>query len=236
MRVQFVDLTLDSDSRQLVRGDAPVHLSPKAFDVLCHLIERRASAVTKDELLERTWPGTFVVEANLTGLVTEIRRALGDEAHAPRFIRTVYRHGYQFCAEVAVLRPPSPIFCAEVSDMAPPSPGTPPSPARRAWLMWNDRVLPLADGENVIGRDPSCGVWLDQPGVSRRHARIVVSDDGAAIEDLGSKNGTFVSDAAISARRELCDEDVIQLGSVDLKFKSWAQSRAIETERISRGK
>ena len=178
MRVQFGDLTLDSDSRQLVRGGAPVHLSPKAFDVLCHLVDRRPSAVTKTELFELVWPGTFVVEANLTVLVTELRRALGDDAHAPRFIRTVHKHGYAFCGDVRGHRA---------------SPGNRRA-ALRTWLVWNDRVLPLAEGENVIGRDPSCGVWLDQPGVSRRHARVVVTDEGAEIEDLGSKNGTFVSD------------------------------------------
>jgi DNA-binding winged helix-turn-helix (wHTH) protein len=219
MRVQFSDITLDSDSRQLVRGATAVHLSPKAFDVLCHLVERRPKAVTKTELFELAWPGTFVVEANLTVLVTELRRALGDDAHAPRFIRTVHKHGYA--------------FCAEASDIAPRAA---PRDALRTWLVWNDRVLPLVEGENVIGRDPSCGVWLDQPGVSRRHARVVVTDDIAEIEDLGSTNGTFVSETAITGRRRLRDAEVIQLGSVDLKYRSWSPSRPVETERITRGK
>ena len=219
MRVQFGDITLDSDSRQLVRSDTPVHLSPKAFDVLCHLVERWPSAVSKNQLFELVWPGTFVVEANLTVLVTELRRALGDDPHAPRFVRTVHKHGYA--------------FCAEVTDIAPRPPAR---DALRAWLVWNDRVLPLAEGENVIGRDPACGVWLDQPGVSRRHARVVVTDDVAQIEDLGSKNGTFVGDLAITGPRQLCDADIIQVGSVDLKYRSWSPSRPVETERISRVK
>src|SRR5919106_492010 len=105
MRVQFSDIILDSDSRQLVRAGKPVHLAPKAFDVLCHLIDRRPSAVTKTELFELVWPGTFVVEANLTVLVTELRRALGDDAHAPRFVRTVHKHGYAFCAEASEIGP-----------------------------------------------------------------------------------------------------------------------------------
>jgi DNA-binding winged helix-turn-helix (wHTH) protein len=230
MRVQFSEFTLDSDSRQLVRAGTPVHLSPKAFDVLCHLIDRRPSAVSKTELFELIWPGTFVVEANLTVLVTELRRALGDDAHAPRFIRTLHKHGYA--------------FCAEVSDIDPRPAGRPALALSerqrlgglRTWLLWNDRVLPLAEGENVIGRDPSCSVWLDQPGVSRRHARVVVTNDCAEIEDLGSTNGTFVSNTAIEGRHQLRDADVIQLGSVDLKYRSWSSSRPIETERIARGK
>ena len=219
MRVQFGDITLDSESRQLVRGETPVHVSPKAFDVLCHLVERRPSAVSKDQLFELIWPGTFVVEANLTVVVTELRRALGDDPHSPRFIRTVHKHGYAFCA-AAVDIAPRPLARETL----------------RAWLLWNDRVLPLAEGENVIGRDPSCGVWLDQPGVSRRHARLVVTDEVAEIEDLGSTNGTFVSETAITGPRPLRDAEIIQLGSVDLKYRSWSPSRPVETERIRRPK
>jgi DNA-binding winged helix-turn-helix (wHTH) protein len=219
MRVQFGDITLDSASRQLARGDAAIHLSPKAFDLLCHLVERRPDTVSKDQLFELIWPGTFVVEANLTVLVTELRRALGDDAHMPRFIRTVHKHGYAFCARVTEIaaRPPA-------------------RDALRVWLLWNDRVLPLADGENVIGRDPSCGVWLDQPGVSRRHARVMVTDDVAEIEDLGSTNGTFVSEIAIGGAHRLRDGDAIQVGSVDLKYRSWSPSRPVATERIRRAK
>ena len=223
MRVQFLDLTLDSDSRQLVRAGAPIHLSPKAFDVLCHLVERRPNAVTKQELFELVWPGTFVVEANLTVLVTELRRALGDDAHAPRFIRTLHKHGYAFCAEVSDIAPRTPSGRQRVEGL-------------RTWLLWNDRVLPLAEGENVIGRDPACNVWLDQPGVSRRHARVVVNGDDAEIEDLGSTNGTFVSEKPVTGPHRLRDADLIQLGSVDLKYRSWSPSRPIETERIRRPK
>jgi DNA-binding winged helix-turn-helix (wHTH) protein len=219
MRVQFGDITLDSGSRQLVRGGTAIHLSPKAFDLLCQLVERRPSAVSKDQLFELIWPGTFVVEGNLTVLVTELRRALDDDPHTPRFIRTIHKHGYAFCGDVTEI-----------------APRPPACDALRAWLLWNDRVLPLAEGENVIGRDPSCGVWLDQPGVSRHHARVVVSNDVSEIEDLGSTNGTFVSEIAITGRRQLRDADIVQVGSVDLKYRSWSPSRPVATERIRRSK
>ena len=219
MRVQFGDITLDSASRQLVRDGTPIHVSPKAFDLLCHLVEQRPNALSKNQLFELVWPGTFVVEANLTVLVTELRRALGDDPQTPRFIRTIHKHGYAFCGQVTEI-----------------APRPPARDALRVWLLWNDRVLPLAEGENVIGRDPSCGVWLDQPGVSRRHARVMVSGDVAEIEDLGSTNGTFVSEIAIAGPHQLRDADIIQVGSVDLKYRSWSPSRPVETERIRRAK
>jgi DNA-binding winged helix-turn-helix (wHTH) protein len=213
MRVRFANFTLDTDSRQLMRDDSAVHLSPKAFDVLCHLVERRPGALSKQELFELIWPDTAVVEANLTVLIAEVRRALGDEAQRPRFIRTLHTHGYA--------------FCADATDIT----RTPNQPSRLG-LVWEGRVLYLAEGENVIGRDPSSGVWLDVAGVSRRHARIVARGADAMIEDLGSTNGTFVGDVAVAAARPLADGDLIQLGSAQVRFRIW--SSAVETERIVR--
>src|SRR5918996_5181546 len=133
MRVHFGDITLDSASRQLARGDTAIHLSPKAFDLLCHLVERRPTAVTKDQLFELVWPGTFVVEANLTVLVTELRRALGDDPHAPRYIRTLHKHGYAFCADVSDIDPrPAGRQALALSERQRVE-------GLRTWLLWNDR-------------------------------------------------------------------------------------------------
>jgi DNA-binding winged helix-turn-helix (wHTH) protein len=96
MRVRFSPYVLDLESRQLLRGDDVVHLSPKAFDLLSILVSARPKALSKSDLLERLWPGTFVVEKNLANLVSEIREAIGDDPGNPRFIRTVHRFGYAF--------------------------------------------------------------------------------------------------------------------------------------------
>jgi DNA-binding winged helix-turn-helix (wHTH) protein len=96
MRVRFADCTLDTGSRELLRGGASVRLTGKAFRLLEVLVERRPNAVTKDELQNHVWPEVFVSEANLTSLVTELRSAIGDDARSPRFIRTVYGFGYAF--------------------------------------------------------------------------------------------------------------------------------------------
>ena len=100
MRARFGEYTLDTEQRQLLRGDRPLHLTPKAFALLEYLIERQPRVLTKSQILEHVWPATFVTEANLASLVKEIRKALGDEAEAPRFIRTVRGFGYGFGADV----------------------------------------------------------------------------------------------------------------------------------------
>jgi DNA-binding winged helix-turn-helix (wHTH) protein len=217
VKVQFGEFVVDSDRRQLLRRGEPVHLSRKAIDALCVLVLRRPDAVTKDELHSRLWPGTFVVDANLSVTVAEIRRVLDDDAQAPRFIRTVHRVGYAFCAESANLSPPAPV-------------GRPPA----MWLAWDGRVLPLTEGEHVIGRDPGCAIWLDAAGVSRRHARIQVDGPEATLADLGSKNGTLVGDAPLTAPHRLAHVDVVHIGPVRLEFRSQSGSRATETIRLTR--
>ena len=221
VRARFDRFTIDSDSRQLAGDGVPIHLSPKAFDLLCLLIAARPNAVAKDDLHARIWPGIFVVDANLSVLVAEIRRALGDAAQVPKYIRTVHRHGYA--------------FCAEAKDLPPAIAGRPSESTPKAWLVWKDRVLLLAEGENVIGRDPGCSVWLDVAGVSRRHARVVVSGDDVVVEDLGSKNGTFVADTPVVAPRPLHDGDMLQVGPVELQFRLWSEASAKGTVRITRG-
>src|SRR5262245_3772306 len=96
MRVRFGPFVLDPDTRELLRGDAPVALSPKAFDLLTILVAGRPKAISKSDLQERLWPATFVVEKNLANLVSEIRDAIGDDPSNPRFIRTIRRFGYAF--------------------------------------------------------------------------------------------------------------------------------------------
>ncbi|HEV7239576.1 MAG TPA: tetratricopeptide repeat protein [Thermoanaerobaculia bacterium] len=100
MRVLFGDCTFDSEARTLVRGDENVRLSGKAFQLLELLLAARPNPMSKSDLFARLWPDTFVSEANLASLVKEIRAAIGDDARAPRFVRTVHRFGYAFSAPV----------------------------------------------------------------------------------------------------------------------------------------
>ena len=95
-QVPFGDFVLDLDSRELRRGGEPLKLSPKALQLLEILATSCPKALSKAELQDRLWPGTFVGEKNLANLVNEIRETLGDTPADQRFIRTVSRYGYGF--------------------------------------------------------------------------------------------------------------------------------------------
>ena len=220
MKVRFGEFTLDSDARRLIRQDGEeIHLSPKAFELLQLLIERRPNVLDKAALHAHIWPHTFVVDANLTVLVAELRRALGDNAREPRFIRTVHALGYAFCGT------------AVAAAGAPPDAG-----GARCWLMWNERAIVLAEGESIVGRDPACAVWVDAPGVSRRHARIDVAGgvEVVRLEDLGSTNGTLVDGTPIRGVVDVTDGSVVRVGGVDLIVRIWSRGKASETKRIAR--
>ena len=203
MTYRFEQFTLDSDTRRLIRQDREVHLSPKAFDLLHLLVENHARAMSKNELHDKLWPDTFVQEANLAGLVAEIRRALDDSAEEPRFVRTVPRFGYWFIG-------------LERTRTGPVAGATTPV---RSWLVWEARQVALNEGRNVIGRAPEASVWIDAPGVSRHHACIHVTGPTAVLEDLGSKNGTFLRGTRITQTEPLADGDEIRLGSVVMTFR-----------------
>ena len=143
MRIGFDAFTLDLDARQLTAGGRVIHLAPKALELLTILVLERPKAISKEMLQERLWPDTFVVDANLSNLVGEIRDALGDSARTPRFVRTVHGFGYAFCGDAV------------------------DEPARReaamprvvCWIEWAGRRVPLRPGEqtaryvdSVLGR------------------------------------------------------------------------------------
>lgn len=211
MKVTFGGMLLDTETRQLLRGEAPISLPPKAFDLLVYLIENRPNALSKDELHERLWPGVFVSDTNLAGLVADIRRALGDDARTPRYVRTVQRFGYAFAGAVA---------SAETA-------AAKRAPAR-CWLVRGKRQIPLVDGENILGRADGAGP-LTSKSVSRRHARITIDGTSAYLEDLGSKNGTFLRGRAIARRERLADGDAIALGGVGLVFRTPSGERSTRT-------
>lgn len=213
MRVRFGAFAFDSDAMQLERDGREVRLSRKAFALLRILIASRHRVVEKAELHAQLWPDTFVSDANLNVLVLEIRRALDDPARNAGVLKTVHGVGYRFAAEV------------ETVDV-----DLPPATSR-GWLVAEHARYAIPGDEATIGRDPSCEVWVDAPGVSRRHARIRLTAEGdAMLEDCNSTNGTYVARSRITAPIQLRDGDEIHLGSVALTFR--ARSASKETERV----
>ena len=221
MRLRFGQFTVDTDTRQLLRDGSELHLSTKAFDLLWTLVEHRPRVVEKTELQSRLWPDTYVVDANLNVLIGEIRRVLEDSAKQPRFIRTVHGVGFAFCGTAA-----------DAKDDGRPAPAR----LTACWVVAKDRTFRLAEGENIVGRDPECEVWLDSDSVSRRHARIVVdsAERRVSLDDLVSKNGTDLRGNPVRERVELADGDEIVFGAVRVTLRSWSPATGVETKRIPR--
>ena len=219
MRFAFGRFTFDTETRELLDAGARVHLSPKAFDLLALLLQRRPAVVSKREIHDRVWQDTFVSEANLSVVIAEIRQVLGEDPRQASFVRTVHRVGYAFSGPAQTLAAVRPESRTE---------------ERLCWLVRNDRAFPLAAGENVIGRDPRCDVWVEASGVSRRHACVDVGTETTTITDLDSSNGTFVGGERIAQPRILADGDVIELGAATVTFRAWSDERAVRTERVVR--
>jgi DNA-binding winged helix-turn-helix (wHTH) protein len=218
MRVVFGEFALDSATRQLLRGGKSRLLEPKAFELLELLVSRRPAAVPKTEIRDQLWPDTFVSESSLTGLVAQIRHALEDDSRRPRFVRTVYGFGYAFLA-----------LAEEETPQAPRRSSRQTVPAR-AVVLWEDRSFPLDEGENVLGRDEGLAVTLRWSRVSRRHARIVVTGGRAILEDLGSKNGTFLHGQRLTQPASLDDGDTFRLGGLLLVFRNSSGAASTGTE------
>ena len=202
MHFSFGAWTLDADRRLLSHDGAPVSLSPKAFELLRLLAEHHERAFSKAELHNHLWPNTFVSDGSLTILVAEIRQVLQDDADRPRFIRTVRRFGYGFCAPV------------ERKDASQTS-----LKPRNAWVIWGNKSIPVAEGETILGRSLDATIRFDVPGVSRRHARIRVEGADVIVEDLGSQNGTYVRGEKIGGRAALGDGDELRLGPVSILIR-----------------
>lgn len=203
MTTALGDFVFDEERHQLLRHGVPVHLTPKAYELLRLLLERRPAAVSKAEIHDRIWPATFVSDVNLATLVFEIRTALADDPNAPRYIRTVRGFGYGLCDGVA---------CQPQVEASAVSP-------THCRLICAAREVALHEGENILGRTPEAAFWIDHGSVSRRHARLTLHDGQATLEDLGSRHGTFVDELPIRQATPLRDGSRLRLGSVSMLFR-----------------
>jgi len=206
-RYSFDGFLLDGDAGELRRSDVPIDLRPKVYELLLFLVRNRGRLILKQELLDAIWGEINVSDGSLNRTVADLRRALDDDPRAPRLIETVARRGYRF---IAVVEAGSQAFHLS-----------------RFVLLIADRIVALRVGENILGRTPECHVQIVGPSVSRRHARILITAEGAATEDLGSLNGTFVGDRRITGTEALRAGDQLRIGKERLRVIADGALRAL---------
>jgi DNA-binding winged helix-turn-helix (wHTH) protein len=217
VRLQIADLVFDSSSRQLWLNEAEIHLSPKAFELLALLLDRRPEAVSKDDLHAHLWPGTFVSGSSLPSLISEIRETIADRRRNPRLIRTVHGFGYAFQSRAGATLESTP------ADAAP-----------TGWLVGTPAEIALFAGENVLGREGEGVILLKSSTVSRRHARITIDTSGVVVEDLGSKNGTYVNDQRVTSPTPVADGNQVRIGSLLFMFRLPRPAGSTETLSATR--
>ncbi|HYI08696.1 MAG TPA: FHA domain-containing protein [Thermoanaerobaculia bacterium] len=199
-RVLFEQFCFDPERMLLERGGEPVHLTPRAFRLLEFLIRQRPKAVSKRDILDYVWSGGIVEEANLKTLVNEIRTAVEERGGRAAVIRTVFGFGYAFAGIVEE--------APKERDEAAPV----------LVVRWEGTSVSLPVGEHLIGRRPDCAVMIDSPSVSRVHAKLHVAPGSLRLEDLDSKNGTFVEGTRIHGTVPLLPRCAIRAGDVELRL------------------
>ena len=203
MTIRFGEFEFDPDAHQVRRAGEKIRLEKKAFGLLGILLSRRPAVVPKKELHERLWPHTFVTGANLSAVVSQLREGLGDNLE-DGLIRTVHGFGYAFGTEAV-----DDDASAAAADLG-------------ARVLWEGVTFSLGQGENVLGRVEEGAVFVDAASVSRRHARIVLEGDSATIEDLGSRNGTWLGTRRLTGPTPLENGASFRLGSALLEFRGAA--------------
>ena len=204
-------IVVDLGAHLVRREGIEVHLAPKAFELLLILVRNQPNAVPHEQLHAALWPGVHVSETSLAALVTQLRKALGDSSGDGRVIRTLHRVGYAFIGE-AVVAGHTPITGAPVCR-----------------LIWRGESIEVPAGESVIGRDHGCAVQIDADSVSRRHAQLTVIGREVSIDDLGSKNGTWVAGERIDGTAPLRDGASFRVGSETIRLELAVDDRPTKT-------
>lgn len=209
--------TADPARLVLVDDELEVHLRPKVMDLLVVFAEHPGEVLSKERLLDLVWSEVTVSDASLSVAVGELRSTLGDDPRAPEYIETIPRRGY--CLIAAVTDPDA--------DPAPLGAST-------FWLVGAGVELALRQGENLIGRAPESQVRIESPKVSRQHATITVDGDRAILEDLGSKNGTFLGEARITGPTPVASGDTIRLGQLAALLRVLVADRQSTVTELSK--
>jgi DNA-binding winged helix-turn-helix (wHTH) protein len=202
MQYVFGSVCVNRAARSVSGPGGTVHVTTKAFDLLLLLLDSRSSVVSKEQIHDRLWPGTFVTESSIQTLIHEIRHAIDVPGDARSWIRTVRGIGYCFEGDVAVSDPAAAVRIDH--------------PA--AWLVGDSIRVALHAGENIVGRAGHGVLEIDAPTISRRHARITIGD-AMWLDDLGSKNGTWLDGERVLDRRSFADGATVRLGFATFTFR-----------------
>jgi DNA-binding winged helix-turn-helix (wHTH) protein len=200
---------------QISRDDRVVRLRPRAMDVLVGLAAAAGKLASKRDLIDAVWRTEYVSDHALTQVIAELRAALEDDARNPAYIENVPRRGYRLVATVTPLAPTVP-------------PAREPSVPFR--LQGDGGDHSLKQGANLIGRTADADICIDRTAVSRAHARIVVTGTTATIEDLGSKNGTYLNGARLEQPAVLTNGDDIWIGRSVARLRFVVEGEPTQTE------
>jgi DNA-binding winged helix-turn-helix (wHTH) protein len=186
------------------------------MDVLICLALEAGKLATKQNLIDAVWRTEFVSEHALTQVIAELRSALGDDAKCPSYIENIPRRGYRLVADVTPIAASVP----SARDAALPFK-----------LQCEDCYYPLIQGPNIIGRTADADICIDRTEVSRCHARVAVSGTTATIEDLGSKNGTYLNGERLEAPALLSNGDEIWIGRSVARLRFLVEGEPTMTEQ-----
>ena len=181
-------IVVDAGARLVRRDGSDIQLAPKAFELLLILVGNQPNAVTHEQLHAALWPGVHVSETSLAALVTQLRKALGDTSGDGRVIRTLHRVGYAFIGDAVVAG----------QRLGERDAGLPIDLARRVDSDVPRRRIGDRPRSRLRGSD-RCGL-----GVAPARPAAVTGGE-ASLEDLGSKNGTWVDGERIHGAVPLTD-------------------------------
>ena len=207
----MVEPTLD----RISHDGREVRLRPRAMDVLTVLSLAAGKLVSKRDLIDTVWHTEFVSDHALTQVIAELRAALGDNAGNPSFIENIPRRGYRLVASV------TPVVDSALSNHGVSMPFK---------LETDNGTCQLSQGQNVIGRTDEADICLDKTEVSRCHAMITVQGTSAIIEDLGSKNGTYVNGRQLEGPATLNNGDEIWIGRSVARMRFLIEGEPTKTE------
>ena len=200
-QVRFGQFTLDSATRELLLRGRPVHLSPKAFQLLRH---------------PRGQPPPYPLQRRppRPPLARFLRRRSQPGQPRRRDPRRLRRR-----PAPTALHPHRPPLRLRLPGSRLRGESDRRSRHGQFRLIWKGGRAILAEGEHILGRYAESSILLDSTTVSLRHARILIEESHATIEDLGSKNGTLLNDKPVDTPQPLTDGDRIRVGTVGLTFR-----------------